>query len=326
VYVPMATTEGALLASTNRGCKAIAAGRKGCQTAILKDGITRAPVVRLPSAMEAAAVYYWINNTDNFQLISSAFNSTTRYGELQSLRATVAGRNVHIRCICHSGDAMGMNMVSKGCLKIMDLLKERFPELEVIAISGNTCTDKKPSAINWIEGRGKSLIAEAVIPGSAVQSILKTSVQAIVQTNIQKNLVGSAMAGSIGGFNAHASNIVTAIFLAAGQDPAQNVESSNCLTLMEAINDGKDLHVSVTMPSIEVGTVGGGTGLPSQAACLGLMHCQGSSKSGSPPGSNARRLASIVAGTVLAGELSLVAALAANHLVRSHMHHNRKKI
>ena len=106
--------------------------------------------------------------------------------------------------------------------------------MQIIALSGNYCTDKKPAAINWIEGRGKSIVSEAIIPGSIVSSVLKTSVAALVDLNIKKNLIGSAMAGSIGGFNAHAANIVTAVFLATGQDPAQNVESSNCMTLMEA--------------------------------------------------------------------------------------------
>jgi hydroxymethylglutaryl-CoA reductase (NADPH) len=105
--------------------------------------------------------------------------------------------------------------------------------MQIISLSGNYCTDKKPAAINWIEGRGKSVVAEAIIPGSVVKTVLKTSSHALAELNIAKNLVGSAMAGSVGGFNAHAANILTAIFLATGQDPAQNVESSNCITLME---------------------------------------------------------------------------------------------
>lgn len=133
----------------------------------------------------------------------------------------------------------------------MSILSEKFPKLQIVSISGNYCTDKKPAAINWIEGRGKSVSAEAMIPSAIVQSVLKTSVEAIVDLNISKNLVGSAMAGSIGGFNAHAANILTAIYLATGQDPAQNVESSNCITLMESMTDGKDLYISVTMPCIE---------------------------------------------------------------------------
>jgi len=324
VYVPMATTEGCLVASTNRGCKAITASG-GCCAVVLKDAITRAPCVRFPSAMRAAALKAWLNEAENLAAVAAAFNSTTSYGRLESVEATVAGRNVYLRFACMSGDAMGMNMVSKGCLKAIELLEQHFPDLTLVAISGNMCTDKKPAAINWILGRGKSIVVEAVIPESIVTNVLKCSVAAMIDTNRQKNLIGSAMAGSIGGFNAHAANVVTAVYLATGQDPAQNVESSNCLTLMELAEDGRSLHVSVTMPSVEVGTVGGGTHLPAQAGCLEICGVRGASKqAGSKPGDNSRKLATIVGGAVLAGELSLMAALAANHLVQSHMTHNRK--
>ena len=118
--------------------------------------------------------------------------------------------------------------------------------------SGNYCSDKKPAAVNWIEGRGKSVVCEAVIKEEVVKKVLKTDVASLVELNMLKNLTGSAVAGALGGFNAHAANIVSAIYIATGQDPAQNVESSQCITMMEAINDGKDLHISVSMPSIEV--------------------------------------------------------------------------
>jgi len=131
------------------------------------------------------------------------------------------------------------------------------------------------------------------------------------------------MAGSVGGFNAHASNILTAVYLATGQDPAQNVESSNCITLMEAVNGGKDLYVSVTMPSVEVGTIGGGTQLPAQSACLEMIGCKGADKDS--PGRNADTLAQVIAVAVLAGELSLMSAIAAGQLVRAHMALNRGK-
>lgn len=321
IYIPMATTEGCLVASTNRGCKAITASG-GCNAILLKDAITRAPCLRFPSAMRAAALKRWIEVPANYKKVEEAFNSTTNYGLLESITATVAGRNVYLRFACMSGDAMGMNMVSKGCLKSIELLETEFPDLVLVAISGNYCTDKKPAAVNWILGRGKSVVVEAVIPERIVKSVLKTSTHEIIESNKQKNHIGSAMAGSIGGFNAHAANIVTAIFLATGQDPAQNVESSNCLTIMEYADDGVSLHVSVTMPSIEVGTVGGGTHLPAQSGCLEICGVRGASRVSA--GDNARQLALIVASGVLAGELSLMAALAANHLVRSHMQHNRK--
>jgi hydroxymethylglutaryl-CoA reductase (NADPH) len=321
VYIPMATTEGCLVASTNRGCKAITASG-GCNAILLKDAITRAPCLRFPSAMRAAALKRWIEVRTNYQRVESAFNSTTSYGLLDSVTATIAGRNVYLRFACMSGDAMGMNMVSKGCLKAIELIETEFPDVVLVAISGNYCTDKKPSAVNWILGRGKSVVCEAIIPERIVKTVLKTNTHEIIESNKQKNHIGSAMAGSIGGFNAHAANIVTAIFLATGQDPAQNVESSNCLTIMEYADDGVSLHVSVTMPSIEVGTVGGGTHLPAQSGCLEICGVRGASRVSA--GDNARQLAMIVASGVLAGELSLMAALAANHLVRSHMQHNRK--
>lgn len=321
VYVPMATTEGCLVASTNRGCKAISASG-GCDVVVLKDAITRAPCLRMTSAMQAAALKEWIEEPENYLIIEKAFNSTTNFGKLKSCTATVAGRNVYLRFACMSGDAMGMNMVSKGCLKAIEVLQQEFPDMVLVAISGNYCTDKKPSAVNWILGRGKSIVCEATIPEKVVKSVLKTSVHEIIESNKQKNHIGSAMAGSVGGFNAHAANIVTAVYLATGQDPAQNVESSNCLTIMEYAEDGTSLHVSVTMPSIEVGTVGGGTHLPAQAGCLEICGVRGASRTN--PGDNARQLAMIVGASVLAGELSLMAALAANHLVRSHMQHNRK--
>lgn len=170
---------------------------------------------------------------------------------------------------------------------------------------------------------GKSVVCEATITKAVVDRVLKTKVPHLVELNTSKNLVGSAMAGSIGGFNAHASNIVSAIFIATGQDPAQNVESSSCITLMEPAGPtGEDLYISCTMPSLEVGTVGGGTHLKPQAACLDLVGVKGPNED--KPGENAAKLARLVCSSVLAGELSLMSALAAGHLVRSHMEHNRK--
>ncbi|XP_010025657.2 3-hydroxy-3-methylglutaryl-coenzyme A reductase 1 [Eucalyptus grandis] len=318
--VPMATTEGCLVASANRGCKAIALCG-GASSVVLRDGMTRAPVVRFGSAKRAAELKFYLESPANFEVLSSVFNSSSRFGRLQSIKCAIAGKNLYLRFSCSTGDAMGMNMISKGVQNVMDFLQKDFPDMDVMGISGNFCSDKKPAAVNWIEGRGKSVVCEAVIKGDVVRKVLKTSVEALVELNMLKNLTGSAMAGALGGFNAHASNIVTAIYIATGQDPAQNVESSHCITMMEAVNDGKDLHVSVTMPSIEVGTVGGGTQLASQSACLNLLGVKGANREA--PGSNSRLLATVVAGLVLAGELSLMSALAAGQLVKSHMKYNR---
>ncbi|KAM9858190.1 LOW QUALITY PROTEIN: 3-hydroxy-3-methylglutaryl-coenzyme A reductase-like [Aulostomus maculatus] len=322
--VPLATTEGCLVASTNRGCRAIALGG-GASSCILADSMTRGPVVRLPSALQAAEVKAWLESTNGFQIVKEAFDSTSRFARLQKLLVGQAGRNLYIRFHSKTGDAMGMNMISKGTEQALSRLQQHFPDLQLMAISGNYCTDKKPAAINWIEGRGKSAVSEATIPAKVVKEVLKTTTEALIEVNITKNLVGSAMAGSIGGFNAHAANLVAAIYIACGQDPAQSVGSSNCITLMEASGPtGEDLYISCTMPSIELGTVGGGTNLPPQQACLQMLGVQGASEE--CPGENARQLARVVCATVLAGELSLMAALAAGHLVKSHMTHNRSKV
>ena len=234
---------------------------------------------------------------------------------------------------------MGMNMISQGVSRcITEVVQRKFPDVEIVALSGNLCTDKKPSAVNWVLGRRKSVVAEAVLSPEVVSQVLKTSVPRLVDVHRRKNLVGSALAGVLGGYNAHAANIVAALYLATGQDLAQVVESSACLTTLEVADDGESLYAAVTMPCIEVGTVGGGTGLPAQAACLGMLGVRGPTPTPSAtnmmdgenattvPGDHARKLAQIVAAAVLAGELSLMAALAEDQLVKSHMKHNRKKV
>uniref|UniRef100_A0A8C5G488 3-hydroxy-3-methylglutaryl coenzyme A reductase n=1 Tax=Gouania willdenowi TaxID=441366 RepID=A0A8C5G488_GOUWI len=320
-YVPMATTEGCLVASTNRGCRALTLSG-GCNSRILADGMTRGPVIRLPTACRAAEVKAWLESSDGFGMIKEVFDGTSRYARLQKLHASVAGRNLYIRFQSQTADAMGMNMLSKGTEQALKMLQQHYPDVEIMAVSGNFCTDKKPAALNWVLGRGKSAVCEAVVPAKVVKEVLKSSTAALVELNINKNLVGSAMAGSIGGFNAHASNIVAAIYIACGQDPAQTVGSSSCITLMECSGpQGDDLYISCTMPSLELGTVGGGTILAPQQACLQMLGVMGPAE----PGENARQLARVVCATVLAGELSLMAALAAGHLVKSHMVHNRSE-
>ncbi|KAK2879359.1 hypothetical protein FQN49_000969 [Arthroderma sp. PD_2] len=320
VFIPMATTEGALVASTNRGCTAINAGG-GVVTALLADGMTRGPTVRFHNLQRASEAKAWLDSEYGYQSIEAAFNSTSRFGRLQSARSVIVGSELFIRFKSFTGDAMGMNMMSKGVEKALAAMAEGgFEDMQITSLSGNYCTDKKSAGINWVEGRGKSISAQATIPGEIVRTALKTDVDTLVDLNRSKNLIGSAVAGSIGGFNAHAANIVTAIFIATGQDPAQNVASSSCLTTMTKV--GEDLQISVYMPSIEVGTVGGGTILRPQQAMLDLMGVRGSQEA--CPGGNAQKLARIVASGVLAGELSLCSALAAGSLVKSHMAHNRK--
>ncbi|KAJ0807205.1 3-hydroxy-3-methylglutaryl coenzyme A reductase 2-B [Helianthus annuus] len=127
---------------------------------------------------------------------------SSRFGRLQTIRCAIAGKNLYIRFTCSTGDAMGMNMVSKGVQNVLDYLQAYFPDMDVIGISGNYCSDKKAAAVNWIEGRGKSVVCEAILKEQVVKNVLKTTVASLVELNMLKNLTGSAMAGALGGFNA----------------------------------------------------------------------------------------------------------------------------
>ncbi|KAK5987066.1 3-hydroxy-3-methylglutaryl-coenzyme A reductase [Cladobotryum mycophilum] len=319
-FIPMATTEGVLVASTSRGCKAINAGG-GAITVLTADGMTRGPCVSFETLERAGAAKLWLDSEAGQAVMKKAFNSTSRFARLQTMKTAMAGTNLYIRFKTTTGDAMGMNMISKGCEHALHIMSTEggFEDMNIISLSGNYCMDKKPAAINWIEGRGKSIVAEAIIPGDVVKSVLKSDVDSLVELNMAKNMIGSAMSGSIGGFNAHAANIVAAIFLATGQDPAQVVESANCITIMKNLHGS--LQISVSMPSLEVGTLGGGTILDPQNSMLDMLGVKGSHPTN--PGDNARRLARIIGASVLAGELSLCSALAAGHLVKAHMAHNR---
>ncbi|KAH6862361.1 3-hydroxy-3-methylglutaryl-coenzyme A reductase [Alternaria sp. MG1] len=322
-FLPMATTEGVLVASTSRGAKAINAGG-GAVTVVTGDGMTRGPCIGFDSLVRAGAAKNWLDSEEGQRTMKDAFNSTSRFARLQSMKSAIAGTNIYVRFRATTGDAMGMNMISKGVEHALTVMATDcgFEDMRVVTVSGNYCTDKKSAAINWIDGRGKGVVAEAMIPGSVVKSVLKCEVEDLVQMNISKNFIGSAMAGAMGGFNAHAANIVAAIFLATGQDPAQVVESANCITIMHNVNG--NLQISVSMPSIEVGTIGGGTILEPQSAMLDLLGVRGAHPTS--PGDNARQLARVIAAGVLAGELSLNSALCAGHLVKAHMAHNRSNV
>ncbi|KAJ8955302.1 hypothetical protein NQ317_007579 [Molorchus minor] len=221
-YIPMATTEGCLVASTNRGCRAIE--KSGVKSRIVSDGMTRGPVIRLPSIVKASEMMTWIKDPVNFSTIKGNFDSTSRFARLLKITTHIAGRYLFIRFVAETGDAMGMNMISKGTEKALKAIQIHYPEMEILSLSGNVCTDKKAAAVNWIEGRGKSVVAECIISSDVVSSVLKTGTHNLVDLNISKNMVV---------LMPQAANIVTAIFIATGQDAAQNVSSSNCITIME---------------------------------------------------------------------------------------------
>ncbi len=314
-YLPLATTEGALLASVNRGLSVIATAG-GADARVTKNGMTRAPVFRVDGVAEAAETVDWVS--ENIDSLREAAESTTSHGELLGVEPYVVGDSVYLRFAYDTKDAMGMNMATIATEAACEIVERETPA-SLVALSGNLCSDKKPAAINAVEGRGRSVTADVVVPGAVVADRLHTTPEAIVEANTRKNLVGSAKAGSLG-FNAHAANVVGAAFLATGQDEAQVVEGANAITTMDTREGAgedstTDLYASVSLASLEVGTVGGGTKLPTQAEALEVLGLRGG---GDPAGTNADALAEIIAVGALAGELSLLAALASNHLASAH--------
>ncbi len=307
-YLPLATTEGALVASVNRGLSAIE-NSGGATARVTDSGMTRAPVFRVAGVAEAETVVEWVDG--NIDRLRETAESTTSHGELLGVDPYVVGDNVFLRFVYDTKDAMGMNMATIATRQAADVVERETPA-ELVALSGNLCTDKKPAAINAVEGRGRTVTADVVLDRDLVGETLNTTPEAMVEGNTRKNLVGSAKAASLG-FNAHAANTVAAMYLATGQDEAQVVEGANAITTMDAREDG--LYASVSLASLEVGTVGGGTKLPTQSEGLDVLGLRGG---GDPAGSNADALAEVIAVGVLAGELSLVAAFCSRHLSSAH--------
>ncbi len=304
-YVPLATTEGALLASVNRGSSVIAEAG-GVTTKIIADKMTRAPVIKAKSVTDALEIKTWIE--ENFKELKKAAEVTTRHGKLIKIDPIlVVGRYVYPRFVYTTGDSMGMNMVTIATEAALNLLTHKTGA-HIVALSGNVCVDKKPSSLNLVEGRGKSFVAEIIIPKEIVEKKLKATSAAIAEVNLSKNLIGSAISGSMG-FNAQFANMIGAIFLATGQDEAHIVEGSIGITTATEEENG-DLYFSVTLPDVPVATIGGGTSIETARESLEIMDCYGNEK--------VHKFAEIVAGTVLAGELSLLGALAAGHLARAH--------
>ena len=272
--------------------------------------MTRAPAIKCSGASEALKIKQWF--IDNFDELKEIAEGTTSHGKLIKIDPIlIVGSYVYPRFVFSTGDSMGMNMVTIASEKILEKLAQDTTANH-LALSGNVCVDKKPAAINIVEGRGKTVIADILIPKDIVEKKLKTTTDAIVEVNMAKNLIGSAASGSMA-FNAHYANMVAAIFLATGQDAAHVVEGSLGITTAE--NRNGDLYFSVNLPDLPVATVGGGTSLEVAHEGLEILGVAGSG--------HAKEFAEIVACTVLAGELSLVGAIAAGHLARAHQQHGR---
>ncbi|MFH1591163.1 MAG: hydroxymethylglutaryl-CoA reductase [archaeon] len=313
-HIPLATTEGALVASVNRGCKTIEKSG-GATVTVFQECQTRSLLFTLPSAREAHAFFNWVDL--HRQMLFREAHHTSKHLSMSSIQPVVVGRNVWLRLHATTGDAMGMNMITVAGKRLGKVVSEQYPAAVFISESGNMCVDKKPSAMNLINGRGRSVVAEAIVGKRVIHDVLGSTPEALVDMNNRKNLLGSAASGSLG-FNAQAANVIAAVFLATGQDIAHVVEGSQAITTIEAKGDG--IHAAITIPSLQVGTVGGGTVLPAQHSCLDIIGVAGGSRS---PGKHARRLAEVIAAACLAGELSLLASLSDISLSSSHERLNR---
>ena len=305
-YVPLATTEGALVASVSRGCKAVSLSG-GVSVRVQQVGTTRAPVFQVKNLAHADELISWVKN--NFEKLKSVTESTSGHILLLEVKPFLSGRDLFLRFVYDTSEAMGMNMVTVATHKAVELIEKEMGVV-CVSLSGNMCVDKKPSWLNFIMGRGKQVWAEVVVKKDIVKTVLKTTPEKIVSVVTSKTMTGSQMSGSLG-FNAHYANIVAALFIATGQDPSHIVEGSMGITSAQVEKNG-DLYFSVYLPAILAGTVGGGTGLATQKEALKILGL-GKSQKG-----EAFEFAQVIVGTVLAGELSLIGALAADHLARAH--------
>ncbi|HXO18959.1 MAG TPA: hydroxymethylglutaryl-CoA reductase (NADPH) [Thermoanaerobaculia bacterium] len=310
VYVPLATTEAALVASVNRGCTAIREAG-GAVVRVEDVGMTRAPVFRTSGIVQTQQFLRWI--ADHDADLKRITEGTSQYLRLLEVRPFAFGTTVFLRFRFDSGDAMGMNMATIACDRAVSQLIEPSTGVACISLSGNYCSDKKPSAINFQEGRGKRIYAEIILSAPTLASALKTNAADLVEVQYRKNLLGSIAAGSLG-FNAHYANVLAAFFIATGQDPAQVVEGSLGVTCIEPRDDGA-VFASVFLPDCPLGAIGGGTALDTQREALAVL---GVSPDPDRRGDAVLRLAEIVGGAVLAGELSLMSALTSWDLARAH--------
>lgn len=310
LYVPLATTEAALVASTNRGCAAIR--EAGGATVRVEDvGMTRAPAFRTTGVEQSRRLLEWVREHEDD--IREITDSTSRYLKLKDIRPYAFGTTVFLRFRFDCGDAMGMNMATIACDRVVTDYIEPETGVPCIALSGNYCVDKKPAEINFQEGRGKRVHAEVVLEAPVLKKYLKTNARSLVEAQYRKNLLGSIAAGSKG-YNAHYANVLAALFIATGQDPAHVVEGSLGVTCIES-RGPESVYASIYLPDLPVGAIGGGTALATQSEALSLLGVEPDPEN---PGAAAKRLAEIVGGAVLAGELSLMAAFTSHDLARAH--------
>ncbi len=303
--VTLATTEAALVASYHRGSSLLSAAG-GSTAMLLYQALNRAPAFVFETLAEAGKFVAWA--MEYFETFQEIVGTTTKHGRLMDVGTTVEGNHVYLNFEYTTGDASGQNMVTIATQAVCDYILEQSPvRIRKCYVEGNLSGDKKASAQAFTSVRGRKVSAEVHLSRELLKSYLHVTPEEMVDY-WRVSAIGGVLSGTMG-VQGHFANGLAALYLATGQDAACVSESSMGVTRFE-VNDRGGLYASVSLPSIMVGTVGGGTGLPSQKACLELMGLYGSGKS--------EALAEVCASLLLGGELSIIAALATGQFTRAH--------
>jgi hydroxymethylglutaryl-CoA reductase (NADPH) len=309
-YVPFATTEGTLVSTYQYGMRAITEAG-GANAYVVADSLDITPCFVLAGAGEANAFAQWLH--EHLPELKRVAEQTTAHGRLIAIDTRVLGRRVFARFVFTTGDAMGMNMVNIAvdavCRRALELTRcERY------YLRCNYSSDKKPAAINLMRPYGKEVIVDVTLPAAVVETYLGVTTRELLDF-VAAGRQGAMQAGALG-MNAHFANGLAAVFIACGQDVAQVVNASIGFADVELAGDD-DLYVFARVPNLVVGTVGGGTGLPTQRECLALLECVGD---GAAP-----KFAEIVAATLVAGEIAIAAALANGRFIEAHRQNRRRE-
>jgi hydroxymethylglutaryl-CoA reductase (NADPH) len=308
-YVPLATTEGTLVASYNRGMR-LCHQCGGVTTTVVDEAMNRAPVFSFESAREALTFGHWLK--DNFAEIKAKAEATDPFCKMKNIEQYAVGKLLYTRFNYLTGDAAGQNMVGKATFAVCEWLKSTHPDIQTYMLSGNIDTDKKHSFMNSLHTRGKRVIAEVTIPAELITTMSTMPPSYLMRMRNVAN-TGAILAGSNNN-GQHSANGITAMFIACGMDVANVAESSAAILYADLLPDNR-YYYSLTIPSLIAGTFGGGTGLPTQNECLKILGCTGKDK--------AKKLAEIIAATALCGELSLMSAIIGKHWVSSHEKYGR---
>jgi hydroxymethylglutaryl-CoA reductase (NADPH) len=310
-FVPLATTEGTLVASYNRGMRLLTESG-GVRATVIDESMQRSPVFVFESALEARTFGEWVR--EHLDDVRARAESTTSVGKLQEIRQYGIGPMRYLRFNYTTGDAAGQNMCGKATLAACEWIRDQYPGQPEFILSGNMDTDKKHSQINMIATRGRRVVAEAVVKKDLLKSLMGVDSEKLFWARQISNAGAFLVAAANNG--AHAANGLTAMFIATGQDVANVSESHAGVAYTQLLPNG-DYYWSITLPALIVATYGGGTGLATQRECLEMLGCYGKGM--------VRKFAEICAAVVLAGETSLSSAIIAGDWVSSHDQFGRNR-